>query len=170
MPVLNPQTLLNKDFDRYELMSKHNDMAAMLDGMEFPEDRPSFYLLNTGETHYPYALPSEGENDWPRIHGVNGVFKHLDDQMVGGKLIDEDEEPDEFFDQSKLDELRQRQIEAVTYLDTVFERLFDMVPKNTFITVTSDHGELFGEEGYFGHGPIAHEKVYEVPFLEGKIR
>jgi hypothetical protein len=170
MPVLNPQTLLNKDFDRYELMSKHNDMAAMLDTMEFPEDRPSFYLLNTGETHYPYALPSETENDWPKIHGVNGVFKHLDDQMVGGKLVEEDEEPEEFFDQPKLDELRQRQIEAVTYIDTVFERLFDMVPKNTFITVTADHGELFGEEGYFGHGPIAHEKVYEVPFVEGKIR
>lgn len=170
MPVLNPQTLLNKDFDHYQLMDKHNDMAAMLDVMEFPEDRPSFYLLNTGETHYPYALPSEEENDWPRIHGVNGVFKHLDDQVVGGKLVDEADEPDEFFDQKKMDELRQRQIDAITYLDTVFERLFDMVPENTFITVTADHGELFGEEGYFGHGPIAHEKVYEVPFLEGKIR
>lgn len=170
MPVLNPQTLLNKDFDRYELMAKHNDMDAMLDTMEFPEDRPSFYLLNTGETHYPYALPSETENDWPKIHGVNGVFKHMGDKLVDGKMVEEEEEPEEFFDQPKLDALRQRQIEAVTYLDTVFERLFDMVPKNTFITVTADHGELFGEEGYFGHGPIAHEKVYEVPFLEGKIR
>ena len=33
--------------------------------------------------------------------------------------------------------------------------------------MTSDHGELFGEGGYFGHGPIAHEKVFEVPFVEG---
>ena len=32
------------------------------------------------------------------------------------------------------------------------------------------HGELFGEAGYFGHGPIMHEKCFEVPFLEGKIR
>jgi hypothetical protein len=29
---------------------------------------------------------------------------------------------------------------------------------------------LFGEEGYFGHGPIVHEKVLEVPFVEGKLR
>jgi glucan phosphoethanolaminetransferase (alkaline phosphatase superfamily) len=35
------------------------------------------------------------------------------------------------------------------------------------VIVTSDHGELFGEERYFGHGPIAHEKVLEVPFVEG---
>jgi len=45
-----------------------------------------------------------------------------------------------------------------------------MVPKNTHIVVTADHGELFGELGYFGHGPIMHDKVFEVPYLEGKIR
>ena len=65
---------------------------------------------------------------------------------------------------------RRRQIEAVKYLDTVVEELFDLVPRNTYITITSDHGELFGEGGYFGHGPIQHEKVFEVPFLEGKLR
>ena len=50
-----------------------------------------------------------------------------------------------------MDELRQRQIAAVKYLDLVVEELFDLVPKNTYITITSDHGELFGEDGYFGH-------------------
>ena len=35
--------------------------------------------------------------------------------------------------------------------------------------VTADHGELFGEEGYFGHGPIQHDKVFEVPYLEGMV-
>ena len=70
----------------------------------------------------------------------------------------------------KLANLRQRQVDAVKYLDTVVEELFDIVPRNTYITITSDHGELFGEEGYFGHGPIHHEKVFEVPFVEGKIR
>jgi arylsulfatase A-like enzyme len=58
----------------------------------------------------------------------------------------------------------------VRYLDGVFEKLYDMVPKNTHIIVTADHGELFGELGYFGHGPIMHDKVFEVPYLEGKIR
>ena len=68
-----------------------------------------------------------------------------------------------------LDELRARQIYAVKYLDTVVEELFDLVPENTYITITSDHGELFGEDGYFGHGPIMHEKVFEVPFVEGRL-
>jgi len=74
------------------------------------------------------------------------------------------------FDNRKLRALRERQVAAVKYLDRVVEELFDTVPKNTYVTITSDHGELFGEEGYFGHGPIQHKKVFEVPFVEGKIR
>jgi hypothetical protein len=170
LPVLNPATVLNKDFDTFTLMPKHNDMMAMIDRMTFSADRPSFYLLNVGETHYPYALPDEPENMWPKIHGVHGVFKHLDDLVVGGKLVEEEEGENRFFDQDKLDLLRARQIEAVRYLDQVCARLFDIAPSNTYVTVTADHGELFGEEGYFGHGPINHEKVYEVPFVEGKLR
>jgi arylsulfatase A-like enzyme len=77
---------------------------------------------------------------------------------------------EKMFDNSKLRVLRLRQIDAVKYLDTVIEELFDLVPKNTYVTITSDHGELFGEDGYFGHGPIQHEKVLEVPFVEGKVR
>jgi len=168
LPVLNSYTALNRGFDSWKLMKKHNDMAAMLDEMVFSQERPTFYLLNVGETHYPYALPSEPENEWPRISGVHGVFKHLDDHVTGGKL--DSGEGEKFFDQDQLDRLRERQVETVRYLDGVFARLLEMVPENTYITVTSDHGELFGEEGYFGHGPIYHEKVFEVPFLEGKVR
>jgi len=167
LPVLNPKTVLNQGFDSYKLMDRHNDMRAMVRQLRFSDGRPSFYLLNVGETHYPYALPDEPEDQWPRISGVHGVFKHLDDLVVGGKLAKSKEK---FFDDAKMEELRKRQVRAVGYLDKVVEELFDVVPKNTYITITSDHGELFGEEGYFGHGPIHHEKVWEVPFVEGKIR
>ena len=168
MPVLNRNVPLNRDFDRYELMPRHNDLAAMVDALRFDPDRPSFYLLNTGEAHYPYALPDEDPSEWPRISGVHGVFKHLDDLVVGGQLRDEPEIA--FFQQEELDRLRDRQIRAAAYLDGVLERLYDSVPDNTWIIVTSDHGELFGEDGYFGHGPVAHEKVFEVPFVEGLLR
>jgi hypothetical protein len=167
MPVLNRHTVINRDFDSYELMPTHNDMAAMLAKMEFREDRPSFYLLNVGETHYPYALPDEDPSRWPRISGVHGVFKHLGQAGQGEGAART--EPREFFDQEALGELRSRQIRAVEYLDDVFARLFDLLPSNTWVIVTSDHGELFGEDRYFGHGPIAHEKVFEVPFVEGMV-
>jgi hypothetical protein len=166
MPVLNERTILNQDFDSYRLMPTHNDMAAMLEEMTFEEDRRSFYLLNVGETHYPYALPDEDPNEWPRISGVHGVFKRLDPDEHDQP---QPTEPREFFDQDALKRLQDRQVNAVSYLDTVFAKLFDLLPSNTWVIVTSDHGELFGEDRYFGHGPIMHEKVLEVPFVEGLV-
>jgi hypothetical protein len=163
MPVLNKHTVINRDFDSYELMPKHNDMAAMLPAMQFDDEAPSFYLLNVGETHYPYALPDEDPSQWPHISGVHGVFKHLDDlKHEKGDMV-------EFFDETRLKDLHARQVESVRYLDGVFARLFDLLPSDTWVTVTSDHGELFGEDRYFGHGPIMHEKVLEVPFVEGPV-
>lgn len=167
LPVLNPKTPINQGFDTFRLMDRHNDMRAMVHAMQFDEGRPSFYLLNVGETHYPYALPDEPEDAWPRIHGVHGVFKHLDDAVTGGKLP---RRRGRFFDDRQLGDLRRRQIDAVKYLDRVVEEMFDLLPNNTYVTITSDHGELFGEDGYFGHGPVMHEKVFEVPFIEGKLR
>jgi hypothetical protein len=167
MPVLNPATPLNTGFDSWELMPQHNDMRAMLRKLTFSEETPTFWLINAGETHYPYALPGEAPEEWPKISGVHGVFRHLDDLVAGGKLP---RTMRATFGARKLATLRGRQIDAVRYLDHVVEELFDIVPKNTWITITSDHGELFGEDGYFGHGPIQHEKVLEVPFLEGLLR
>lgn len=42
-------------------------------------------------------------------------------------------------------------------------------PETHFIA-TADQGELFGEDGYFGHGPIMHPTCFEVPFVEGRVR
>ncbi|MFT5287556.1 MAG: hypothetical protein ACI8TQ_003744, partial [Planctomycetota bacterium] len=103
LPVLNPKTGINRFFDDFQLMDSHNDMMAIVDSMEFSSDRPSFYLLNVGETHYPYAKPDEDSSMWPRISGVNGVFKKM-----GEQIDTEDpkfEEEFKFFDQAKLDEL-----------------------------------------------------------------
>src|SRR5688572_5704253 len=169
LPVLNPRTGVNRSFDSFQLMDKHNDMRSMLPTMKFSEERPSFYLLNVGETHYPYAKPNEDSSMWPRISGVNGVFKKLNEE-VGDPNNPNFKESFQFFDQEKMAQLRERQIDTVRYLDGVFGELYDLVPKDTYLIVTADHGELFGELGYFGHGPIMHEKCFEVPYLEGKIR
>lgn len=165
LPVLNPATPINVDFDEFSLMPRHNDLSALLEGVHFSEERPTFWLLNAGETHYPYAPAEEPEADWPRVHGVNGVFRSL----AAGQPLHQSSAP-RFFDQGKLDHLRARQVEVLRAVDRAVERLFDTVPPGTRIIITADHGELFGEGGWFGHGPIPHEKVLEVPYLEGTIR
>ena len=159
MPVLNPATPIRTGFDDYQLMPKHNDFGAILDTLEFSADQPHFWLLNVGETHYPYATAEEDPSQWPRVSGLHGVVRRMGDEQ--GETA--------FFDEEQLQELRQRQIRALRHVDDLMGRLFDLVPRNTWIVVTSDHGELFGEDGYFGHGPIMHPKVLEVPFVEGRL-
>ena len=143
-------------------MPSHNDFAAMIAEMTFPADRPSFHFLNLGETHYPYMLSRE---EAPVLHGVHGVFKHLDDLVGGG----EGDQTDRFFDRQRMEALRAQQVKAARHVDELMGELFAKLPRDTHVIVTADHGELFGEEGYFGHGPVCHPKVFEVPFVEGRV-
>lgn len=175
MPVLNQTTILNTHFDRYQLMKQHNDFSAIVDELEFSSSQPSFYFINVGETHYPYSLPGE-KNELPILHGVHGVYKHLDDLVAfpeGNAAAENtaentaEKDTAKLFDLDTLHSLHQKQRTNVEYLDRLFERIYERAPKNTHIIVTSDHGELFGEDEFFGHGPICHEKVFEVFFVEG---
>ncbi|MGK7903840.1 MAG: sulfatase-like hydrolase/transferase [Hormoscilla sp.] len=161
LPVLNQFTSINKYFDDYVLMANHNDFATMVSEIEFPDETPRFYFLNLGETHYPYMLTGE---DMPHISGVHGVFKQMDELLVGEKP----EEEKKFFDPEEMQRLHQQQIKCVEYVDGLVGELFSKCPANTHVIITADHGELFGESGYFGHGPVMHEKCFEVPFAEGK--
>jgi hypothetical protein len=154
LPVLNRFTAFSSHFDDYKLMDNHNDFAGMIEEMTFSADKPTFHFFNLGETHYPYMLTKA---DIPVLHGVHGVFKHMDEK----------EDEVKFFDQGTMERLRKQQIKCVEYVDGLLPKLYAKCPPNTHIIITADHGELFGEDNYFGHGPIFHEKVFEVPFMEG---
>ena len=169
MPVLHPSTPISRDFDSWRLMPSHNDMSSIVDALRFYEERPVFALLNIGETHYPYAPSGATPDDLPHLHGLRGTVKQLDQRLRNGQGVSESEAAD-FFDLTRLEALQARQVDALASLDLLFEELFDRVPPGTWSTVTADHGELFGEGGYFGHGPFQHPKVLEVPFLEGRVR
>jgi hypothetical protein len=158
LPVLNPYTLLNRDFDDYRLMDDHNDFAGMVREIAFSENSPRFYFLNLGETHYPYRLAGD---DLPHISGVHGVLKDLADDSARTSTG-----PD-FFPAEEMWRLHDQQVKCVEYIDGLLGELYARCPPNTWFIITADHGELFGEDGYFGHGPIMHEKCFEVPFVEG---
>lgn len=164
MPVLNKYTMLNQHFDEYEMRAHHNDFAGMVEEIDCEEDDPHYYFLNLGETHYPYMLSGE---DMPVVSGVHGALKHMDGEnasrlaTAGAK---------NYFTPERFESLHKQQSKCVEYIDGLIGDLMDAVPKGTHFIVTADHGELFGEDGYFGHGPIMHEKCFEVPFVEGALR
>jgi hypothetical protein len=138
----------------------------MINTLKFDQEAPSFYLMNVGETHYPYTIPGETAEDLPILHGVHGVFKHMDDDNDDAVS----EKFQNLFTGDRMNALKDKQRKNVEYLDGLFEKLYEVVPQNTYVMVTADHGELFGEDGFFGHGPILHEKVFEVPFIEGRFK
>jgi hypothetical protein len=156
MPVLNPATLLAAGFDHYELLPDHNDVGAALDGIVFG-DVPTFHFINTGETHYPYLLPGESPDDLPLLPGVHGVWRALDAPFRAPTPF----RPDQ------LKPLWRKQVRCVEHVDAALGRALGSVPADTWIIVTSDHGELFGEDGWVGHGPVLHPKVLEVFLVEG---
>jgi len=155
MPVLNPQTPLNRDFDDYILQPNHNYLESILDEVNLGL-APQFWLINTGETHYPYML---NDPSLPIVSGVHGSLKRLD-RDVNFQNVSTD------FTTDKLRYLHQAQRRSVKYVDKLIYDFSKRAPNNTHIIVTSDHGELFGEDGFFGHGPICHPTVNKVPFLE----
>jgi hypothetical protein len=162
LPVLNQHTLISKHFDDYKLMDHHNQFAEMVEEITFSQEEPRYYFLNIGETHYPYMLSGK---DLPVISGVHGVFKAL-----GGTPRENAAKQGAFFDSKQMQQLFAQQIRCVEYIDDQIGRLMTKSPENTCFIITSDHGELFGEDGFFGHGPIMHEKCFEVPYVEGFLK
>ena len=163
MPVLNPYAGFNRGFDDYKLMSNHNDFAGMVEEIEFSRSERRFYFLNLGETHYPYMLKGD---ELPHISGLHGVARGMDDLLA--RSSDTPTEAPEFFPLETMRFLHDQQVRCVEYIDKLVGELFDDSPPDTHFIITADHGELFGEDDYFGHGPIMHEKCFEVPFLEGR--
>jgi len=160
LPVLNPSTGINRDFDDYRLMERHADLPGILDSLSF--DRPTFALLNVGETHYPYNHGGDEAPELPHVSGLHGVARRL---QAGEPLP-----ADAWFTDESLATLKQRQVDAAAWCVGQLEQLRDELPKGTRLIVTADHGELFGEGGYFGHGPIPRPEVFQVPYVEGVIR
>lgn len=164
MPVLNPSTTFARDWDDYRLMPDHNMFREMAEEIDLPEDEDetNFWFFNLGETHYPYMLKDE---TLPIISGVHGVIKKMNNAATAQQM-----EWNEFVTPDRMKMLRDAQIRGVEYVDRYVGQIMDKAAKGrTHFIITADHGDLFGEDDFFGHGPIFHEKVFEVPFVEGKL-
>jgi arylsulfatase A-like enzyme len=162
MPVLNETTPFARGFEVYQQHRPHNDAEGVLGrlraAMSSRPPGPWFWLLNLGETHYPYSHRGD-RVDLPRVSGVHGADRER------GK-----EAPPDPRDADLMSALHDRQVDALVRLDGFFAGLFETLPSGTRVIVTADHGELFGEGGRFGHGPFTHPKLLEVPWIEGMVQ
>lgn len=63
----------------------------------------------------------------------------------------------------------ENQIEKIELLDQKIGRFLTSIPKNTWIIITSDHGECLGERGDLHHNPAQirnfHRELFEIPLI-----
>ncbi len=160
MPVLNPQTAFSRGFNSYELSPNGSSLGAQIESVTFDlKPAKNFVFINAGDTHYPYLMPA---NKMPRISGIHGAAStQKTDHNRAEYAIP--------FSKDELKTLHESQILGLERADKHIEQLLDLMPKPLLLVVGSDHGELFGEDNYFGHGPFFHKTLFEVPLTIGIV-
>jgi len=141
---------------------------------EASSTRPYFLFLNFMDAHGPYIpAPNRPRKFW---HGPTP--SQAEASPVEGWTAVESRNnatPDQLpARQQKLDEVTQRLTdlydECLYGLDAELGRFLDELRSaglldNTWIVLTSDHGEHFGEHGHFGHGSTLYNESTHVPLM-----
>lgn len=171
MPVLNAGTAINRSWHAYRVAGAFNDFGDHADWLSNYVTRkrrhatPWFAMINAGETHYPYLPHGRKDDDDPHLSGLHGVARGLRDG-IGARSSDQSTGASI---SSRFPVWRARQVQRVRELDEHLCALIPRLPSGTRVTVTADHGEAFGEDGWFGHGPVPHPIVLEVPLVDGVV-
>jgi len=129
---------------------------SWLDGVS--EDEPFFLWNHYMDVHGPYNPPitefSETE------------LSNADAQKLYQKCI---KRPDELTnkEQSLLVDLYD---DEIRYLDSHLRAFFEKLERRglrdkSLVIVTADHGDAFGEHGYYGHPRHLHDELIHVPLL-----
>ncbi len=139
------QTSLTSSFEHFAFTG--TDARAQIDFVRGHLDpaRPFFGFVNFGETHDPF-----------HYEGKQGACEAI----VQARAMTWP--PAETGPAGRDHPAYAHQVEAAEFLDAQLPRLFDGLPGETVVVLCGDHGECFGEDGYYGHG-VNHEKVLEVP-------
>jgi len=118
---------------------------------------PFFIYLNYMSTHRPYALPKSYRKklgiSWFNILKYSLIRERIKKSDKKGKLI-----MNSIYDAE------------LAYADSKIKELMDIfsrkgLMKDTIFIITSDHGELLGEQGRVGHVYPPHDKLINIPLI-----
>jgi arylsulfatase A-like enzyme len=125
-------------------------------------NRPFFGFLNYYDVHYPYQLPEGSVHRFGMKPGSN----HEVDLLENWRTLDKTKltARDVAFARDSYDD-------CIADLDEQLGRMLDELGRRgilgrTWLIITSDHGESFGEPaGDFGHGTSLYQPQVHVPLL-----
>jgi len=149
--------LRNRHYARADEINERS--LSWLDGID--SDQPFFFWNHYMDPHGPYEAPAQYQREF---HG--DVVPDRTAQKLYHRAIEDPE--------SITDAERQRLLDLydaeIAYTDDQLERFFSELRRRdlleeTLVVLTADHGDAFGEHGYYEHPRYLHDELVHVPLL-----
>ncbi|WP_048067104.1 sulfatase [Haloquadratum walsbyi] len=147
----------NRHYARAEEINERS-----LDWIDSLDDGDPFFLWNHYmDTHGPYEPPGE----YATLYSEQDLSDR-DAQSLYQRAIDNPESITETEQQLLIDlydaEIRYNDEYIGTFLDELRER---GLLEQSLLIVTADHGDAFGEHGYYEHPRYLHDEIIKVPLV-----
>lgn len=157
---LVPRTAFDKLYRNAEEINA--EVFSVLDRAQ-ASGRPFFLFANYMDAHDPYLPPAPYDELVP---GKDERFVSMKFHSIAAAILIDRKpisEPDRQHMLSQYDG-------AIAYLDAQLERLVEALKErglydDTLLIVLSDHGEVFGDKGLFGHAVSLYQDQIHVPLV-----
>jgi arylsulfatase A-like enzyme len=144
--------------NQWNQLDAHSINEEVYRWFEHRSDRPYFLFINYMEAHGPYDAPPPYDHRYGQAspHDVNLLM-----EARLGRL---------YFPNADREGLIAAYDNALAYIDSQVGELLRNLERspdwsNTYVILTSDHGEAFGEHGTYGHGWDLYREVLRVPLI-----
>jgi arylsulfatase len=176
-----PEFGYGRGFDFTRILSHYPAHLQVTDALEWMTNQPHqpfFLFIHEIDPHGPYVA---NDGFFMHLHGVSSqaalerldpaerrrVQRYVDLMDIGPKVAQGVQGVSE-----EANRYIQMRYDAEIYqVNMRFKRLLTFleragISENTLIAITSDHGEAFGEKGYYGHGhSLAYDELVHVPLI-----
>ena len=155
---------LYQSFCRFDYLERQDAKETNQEVFSWFRSRPTspfFLFINYYDTHVPYLTQAPYDHRFGRIS--NRLVHKLFDALQGPA-------PPRGLTPADRTALIAAYDNCLAFLDAQVGRLLNFLEKspagrNTIVIVTSDHGEEFGEQGFYSHGYNLYHQVLHVPLI-----
>lgn len=128
-------------------------------------NRPYFLWVLLLDTHTPY-LPPKRYKKWCKVSNWQLIYLFWRIQRRNWKCGNK----------AEIEKIRDAYDDAIHYADKFIHRLWlDLKDDDPIFIIHADHGDGFGEHGFYQHPPMLYEELIHVPLviyntdLKGKV-
>jgi arylsulfatase A-like enzyme len=143
---------------RFDQFTAHQLNEEVYRWFDHRSDRPFFLFLNYNDAHDPYEAPLPHSHLYGR---ASDEAKHLQNTAALGRF---------YLPPGERESLIADYDNCLSYIDSQVGELLQFLERspdwsNTYVIITADHGDGFGEHGTYTHGWNLYREVLHVPLI-----